>query len=52
MLEVIEQTKQGVLLYNSCIGFLLKFMPHVAKRKMGIVSSRGSFNGPWDDALS
>ncbi|AQW87787.1 HMP-P synthase [Campylobacter pinnipediorum subsp. caledonicus] len=43
MLEVLEkQAKQGVSYFTIHAGFLLKFMPFVAKRKMGIVSRGGS----------
>src|SRR5574344_2055805 len=37
MLEVIErQAQQGVSYFTIHAGFLLEFMPHIAKRKMGI----------------
>ena len=48
MLEVIErQAKQGVSYFTIHAGFLLKFMPEVAKRKMGIVSRGGSLMASW-----
>lgn len=48
MLEVIEkQAKQGVSYFTIHAGFLLRFMPHVAKRKMGIVSRGGSLMAAW-----
>lgn len=48
MLEVIErQAKQGVSYFTIHAGFLLGFMPHVAKRKMGIVSRGGSLMASW-----
>ncbi|NWF66994.1 MAG: phosphomethylpyrimidine synthase ThiC [Campylobacterales bacterium] len=48
MLEVIErQAKQGVSYFTIHAGFLLHMMPHVAKRKMGIVSRGGSLMASW-----
>lgn len=48
MLEVIEkQAKQGVSYFTLHAGFLLRFMPHIAKRKMGIVSRGGSLMAAW-----
>ena len=48
MLEVIErQAKQGVSYFTIHAGFLLEFMPHVAQRKMGIVSRGGSLMAAW-----
>ncbi|WP_024954398.1 phosphomethylpyrimidine synthase ThiC [Sulfurospirillum arcachonense] len=48
MLEVIErQAKQGVSYFTIHAGFLLRFMPHIAKRKMGIVSRGGSLMAAW-----
>jgi len=48
MLDVIErQAKQGVSYFTIHAGFLLKFMPHIAKRKMGIVSRGGSLMAAW-----
>ncbi len=48
MLEVMErQAKQGVSYFTIHAGFLLKFMPLVAKRKMGIVSRGGSLMAAW-----
>ncbi|MBN2768794.1 MAG: phosphomethylpyrimidine synthase ThiC [Campylobacterales bacterium] len=48
MLEVIEkQAIQGVSYFTVHAGFLLRFMPHVAKRKMGIVSRGGSLMAAW-----
>lgn len=48
MLKVIEkQAKQGVSYFTIHAGFLLKFMPLIAKRKMGIVSRGGSLMASW-----
>ncbi len=48
MLEVIErQAKQGVSYFTIHAGFLLHFMPYIAKRKMGIVSRGGSLMAAW-----
>ncbi len=48
MLEVIErQARQGVSYFTIHAGFLLEFMPHIAKRKMGIVSRGGSLMAAW-----
>ena len=48
MLKVLEkQAQQGVSYFTIHAGFLLRFMPHVAKRKMGIVSRGGSRMAAW-----
>ncbi|MBR8462655.1 phosphomethylpyrimidine synthase ThiC [Campylobacter sp. faydin G-105] len=48
MLEVLErQAKQGVSYFTIHAGFLLKFMPLISKRKMGIVSRGGSLMATW-----
>lgn len=48
MLEVIErQAKQGVSYFTIHAGFLLEFMPLIARRKMGIVSRGGSLMAAW-----
>lgn len=48
MLEVIQrQAEQGVSYFTIHAGFLLRFMPHIAKRKMGIVSRGGSLMAAW-----
>jgi phosphomethylpyrimidine synthase len=48
MLNVLEkQAQQGVSYFTIHAGFLLQFMPHVAKRKMGIVSRGGSLMAAW-----
>ncbi len=48
MLKVLEkQAQQGVSYFTIHAGFLLEFMPHVAKRKMGIVSRGGSLMAAW-----
>jgi phosphomethylpyrimidine synthase len=48
MLEVLErQAQQGVSYFTIHAGFLLEFMPHIAKRKMGIVSRGGSLMAAW-----
>ncbi|WP_086244926.1 phosphomethylpyrimidine synthase ThiC [Campylobacter devanensis] len=48
MLDCIEkQAKQGVSYFTIHAGFLLEFMPLVAKRKMGIVSRGGSLMASW-----
>jgi phosphomethylpyrimidine synthase len=48
MLSVLEkQALQGVSYFTIHAGFLLRFMPHVAKRKMGIVSRGGSLMAAW-----
>jgi phosphomethylpyrimidine synthase len=48
MLEVIErQAQQGVSYFTIHAGFLLRFMPYIAKRKMGIVSRGGSLMAAW-----
>ncbi|RXJ91785.1 phosphomethylpyrimidine synthase [Arcobacter sp. CECT 8983] len=48
MLDVLEkQAQQGVSYFTIHAGFLLRFMPHIAKRKMGIVSRGGSLMAAW-----
>lgn len=48
MLEVLErQALQGVSYFTIHAGFLLRLMPEVAKRKMGIVSRGGSLMASW-----
>jgi phosphomethylpyrimidine synthase len=48
MLSTLEkQAKQGVSYFTIHAGFLLRFMPHVARRKMGIVSRGGSLMAAW-----
>jgi len=48
MLKVLEkQAEQGVSYFTIHAGFLLEFMPHIAKRKMGIVSRGGSLMAAW-----
>ncbi|MEA3456858.1 MAG: phosphomethylpyrimidine synthase ThiC [Campylobacterota bacterium] len=48
MLKVLQkQAEQGVSYFTIHAGFLLRFMPHVAKRKMGIVSRGGSLMAAW-----
>ncbi len=48
MLNVLEkQAQQGVSYFTIHAGFLLRFMPYVAKRKMGIVSRGGSLMAAW-----
>jgi phosphomethylpyrimidine synthase len=48
MLQVLEkQAQQGVSYFTIHAGFLLQFMPHIAKRKMGIVSRGGSLMAAW-----
>lgn len=48
MLSTFEkQAKQGVSYFTIHCGFLLSHMPHVAKRKMGIVSRGGSIMASW-----
>ncbi len=48
MLSVLErQAQQGVSYFTIHAGFLLQFMPEVAKRKMGIVSRGGSLIAAW-----
>jgi phosphomethylpyrimidine synthase len=48
MLKVIErQAQQGVSYFTIHAGFMLRFMPYVAKRKMGIVSRGGSLIAAW-----
>ena len=42
-----KQARQGVSYFTIHAGFLLKFMPLVAKRKMGIVSRGGSLTASW-----
>lgn len=48
ILKTLEkQASQGVSYFTIHAGFLLKFMPLVAKRKMGIVSRGGSLTASW-----
>lgn len=48
MLDVLEkQAEQGVSYFTIHAGFLIRFMPEVAKRKMGIVSRGGSLIASW-----
>ena len=48
MLDVLQrQAKQGVSYFTIHAGFLLKFMPLISKRKMGIVSRGGSLMATW-----
>ena len=48
ILKTLEkQARQGVSYFTKHAGFLLKFMPLVAKRKMGIVSRGGSLTASW-----
>ena len=48
ILKTLEkQARQGVSYFTMHAGFLLKFMPLVAKRKMGIVSRGGSLTASW-----
>ncbi len=48
MLKVLEkQAIQGVDYFTIHAGFLLKFMPLISKRKMGIVSRGGSLMATW-----
>ncbi len=48
MLATLEkQAQQGVSYFTIHAGFLLQFMPHIAKRKMGIVSRGGSLMAAW-----
>ncbi len=48
MLQVLEkQAQQGVSYFTIHAGFLLRFMPYIAKRKMGIVSRGGSLMAAW-----
>ncbi|MDQ1339484.1 MAG: phosphomethylpyrimidine synthase [Campylobacterota bacterium] len=48
MLQTIEeQAIQGVSYFTIHAGFLLEFMPKIAKRKMGIVSRGGSLMASW-----
>ncbi|MEJ5168383.1 MAG: phosphomethylpyrimidine synthase ThiC [Arcobacteraceae bacterium] len=48
MLSTLEkQARQGVSYFTIHAGFLLRFMPYVAKRKMGIVSRGGSLMASW-----
>ena len=48
ILKTLEkQARQGVSYFTIHAGFLLKFMPLVAKRKMGIVSRGGSLPASW-----
>ena len=48
ILKTLEkQARQGVSYFTIHAGFLLKFMPLVARRKMGIVSRGGSLTASW-----
>ena len=48
MLECLEkQAKQGVSYFTIHAGMLLRFMPLIPKRKMGIVSRGGSLMASW-----
>lgn len=48
MLSVLEkQAKQGVSYFTIHCGFLLRHMPFVARRKMGVVSRGGSLMASW-----
>lgn len=48
ILKTLEkQARQDVSYFTIHAGFLLKFMPLVAKRKMGIVSRGGSLTASW-----
>jgi len=48
MLKTLEkQAIQGVSYFTIHAGFLLHNMPHIAKRKMGIVSRGGSLMASW-----
>ncbi len=48
ILEVIEhQAKQGVDYMTLHAGVLLRFMPYISKRKMGIVSRGGALMAEW-----
>ena len=48
ILKTLEkQARQGVSYFTIHAGFWLKFMPLVAKRKMGIVSRGGSLTASW-----
>ncbi|AXX85957.1 phosphomethylpyrimidine synthase ThiC [Malaciobacter marinus] len=48
MLQTLQkQAEQGVSYFTIHAGFLLRFMPHIAKRKMGIVSRGGSLMAAW-----
>ena len=48
ILKTLEkQARQGVSYFTIHAGFLLKFMPLVAKRKMGVVSRGGSLTASW-----
>ena len=48
ILKTLEkQARQGVSYFTIHAGFLLKFMPLVAERKMGIVSRGGSLTASW-----
>ncbi len=44
---LVKQAKQGVSYFTIHVGFLLRFMPLIAKRKMGIVSRGGSLMASW-----
>ncbi len=48
ILRVLEkQAKQGVSYFTIHAGLLLRHMPKIAKRKMGIVSRGGSLTASW-----
>jgi len=48
ILRVLEkQAKQGVSYFTIHAGLLLRHMPEIAKRKMGIVSRGGSLTASW-----
>lgn len=48
ILKVVQtQAQQGVSYFTIHAGFLLRFMPEIAKRKMGIVSRGGSLVAAW-----
>ncbi len=48
MLDVLErQAKQGVSYFTIHAGLLLRMMPEISKRKMGIVSRGGSLMASW-----
>lgn len=44
---LLKQAKQGVSYFTIHAGFLLEFMPLIAKRTMGIVSRGGSLMASW-----
>ncbi|MRJ06771.1 MAG: phosphomethylpyrimidine synthase [Epsilonproteobacteria bacterium] len=48
ILRVLEkQAQQGVSYFTIHAGLLLQMMPHIAQRKMGIVSRGGSLTASW-----